>query len=67
MPCARISPSDGEPGGSPKPRKSSDVNVVIEPFRMKGRNVSVATIAFGSTWRTIVTRFDTPSARAART
>ena len=67
MPWARISPSDGEPGGRPKPRKSSEVSVVMEPFRMNGRKVSVATIAFGSTWRTMITLFRTPSARAART
>ncbi len=36
------SPSEGEPGGMPKPRKSSEVSVVIEPDRMKGRKVSVA-------------------------
>ena len=30
LPCAKSSPSEGEPGGSPKPRKSSEVNVVIE-------------------------------------
>src|SRR5262249_54240427 len=29
LPWARISPRDGEPGGSPKPRKSSEVSVVI--------------------------------------
>ena len=48
LPCARSSPSEGEPGGRPKPRKSSEVSVVIEPLRMKGRKVSVATMAFGS-------------------
>ena len=40
---------------------------MIEPLRMNGRKVSVATIAFGSTWRNMITRFRTPSARAART
>jgi hypothetical protein len=40
-------PREGEPGGRPKPRKSSDVSVVIEPERMKGRKVSVATMALG--------------------
>src|SRR5688572_5251615 len=48
LPCAIISPSDGEPGGMPKPRKSSEVSVAIEPDRMNGRKVNVATIAFGS-------------------
>jgi hypothetical protein len=31
LPCAISSPSEAEPGGSPKPRKSSEVSVVIEP------------------------------------
>ncbi len=34
---------------------------------MNGSSVSVATMAFGSTWRNMMVRFDTPSARAART
>jgi hypothetical protein len=33
LPWAIISPSEGEPGGMPKPRKSSEVRVVIEPDR----------------------------------
>ena len=32
-----------------------------------GSSVSVATIAFGSTWRTMIVAFDSPNARAART
>ena len=32
---------------------------------MKGRNVMVATIAFGSRWRNMITLLETPSARAA--
>src|SRR5439155_3759504 len=67
LPCASNSPSEGEPGGSPKPRKSSEVRVVIEPLRMNGIKVIVATIAFGSTWRRMITPSETPSARAART
>src|SRR5438309_11856479 len=39
LPWARISPSEAEPGGRPKPRKSSDVSVVMAPLRMKGRKV----------------------------
>src|SRR5438876_8095922 len=45
LPWARISPSEGEPGGRPKPRKSSEVSVVMDPLRMNGRKVSVATMA----------------------
>src|SRR5260370_31123240 len=63
--CDSNSPSDGEPGGRPKPRKSSAVNVITEDDTMKGRNVMVATIAFGSRWRNMITALETPSARAA--
>ena len=66
-PCFKSSPSEAEPGGRPKPRKSSEVSVEIEPLRMKGRKVSVATIALGSRWRKMMVRFGTPSARAALT
>src|SRR3954462_4848022 len=48
LPCDSNSPSDGEPGGRPKPKKSSAVSVITEDDTMKGRNVIVATIAFGS-------------------
>ena len=60
-------PNEGEPGGRPKPRKSSAVSVVIEWFRINGTKVSVATIAFGNTCLNIITRSSAPSARAART
>src|SRR6185437_8156445 len=63
--CDSNSPSDGEPGGRPKPRKSSAVSVITDDDTMKGRKVMVATIAFGSRWRNMMTGLDTPSARAA--
>src|SRR5690606_25061580 len=47
LPWLSSSPSDGEPGGRPKPRKSSAVRVITDDDRMKGRNVIVATIALG--------------------
>src|SRR5215470_6092935 len=65
LPCESISPSDGEPGGRPKPRKSSAVSVITEEERMNGKNVMVATMALGKRWRNMMVRFDTPSARAA--
>src|SRR6202050_1337733 len=43
FPCDSNSPSEGEPGGSPKPRKSSAVSVITEDETMKGRTVMVAT------------------------
>src|SRR6195256_5945711 len=65
LPCDSNSPSDGEPGGRPKPRKSSAVSVITEDDTMNGRNVMVATIAFGNKWRNMITALETPSARAA--
>src|ERR1700688_661013 len=65
LPWLSNSPSEGEPGGSPKPRKSSAVSVITEDDNMNGRNVMVATMAFGSRWRKMMTAFDTPRARAA--
>src|SRR5690606_29139394 len=47
LPCCSSSPSEGEPGGKPKPRKSSAVSVVTDPLKVKGRKVSVATRALG--------------------
>src|ERR1700730_7459882 len=67
FPCNKSSPSEGDPGGKPKPRKSSAVNVVIELLRTNGRNVRVATIAFGKTWLRMVAPFERPRARAAFT
>src|SRR5579872_1491844 len=65
FPCDSISPSEGEPGGRPNPRKSSAVSVITDEETMKGKNVIVATIAFGSRWRNMITICETPSARAA--
>ena len=67
MPSSSSSPSDGEPGGMPRPRKSSEVSVLIDELTMNGRNVSVATIALGSTCLTMIFALDRPSARAALT
>src|SRR4029078_7723466 len=53
LPCATSSPSDGDPGGRPKPRKSRLARMVTEPDRVNGRNVNVATIAFGRMCRHI--------------
>ena len=67
LPWAASSPSDGAPGGNPKPRKSSAVNVPMAPVNRKGINVSVATMALGSTCRHIISREGSPMALAART
>src|SRR3984893_12502161 len=63
--CDSNSPSEGEPGGRPNPRKSSAVSVITDDDTMKGRKVMVATIAFGNRWRNMITALETPSARAA--
>ena len=49
FPCATISPKEGDPGGKPNPKKSKDVSVAIDPERINGISVKVATIAFGKT------------------
>src|SRR3954466_4003914 len=65
LPCDNSSPSEGEPGGRPNPRKSSAVSVITDEDTMNGRKVMVATMAFGKRWRNMITALDTPSARAA--
>src|SRR5579863_9570417 len=67
LPCNNNSPSDGEPGGRPSPRKSSEVSVLIDEFTTKGRKVSVATIALGRTCLTMILKLERPRARAALT
>src|ERR1700730_16322452 len=65
LPCDSNSPSEGEPGGNPKPRKSSAVSVITEDDTIKGRKVMVATMALGNRCRNMILALDTPSARAA--
>src|SRR5438552_16827182 len=65
VPCDSNSPSDGERGGNPKPRKSSAVSVITDEETMNGRKVMVATMAIGNRCRNIITALDTPIARAA--
>src|SRR5271169_6413190 len=65
LPCDSNSPSEGEPGGRPKTRKSSAVSVITDDDMKNGKNVMVATMAFGNRWRNMMTTLETPSARAA--
>src|SRR3954465_11785325 len=65
LPCDNSSPSDGEPGGRPNPRKSSAVSVITEEDTINGRKVMVATMALGNKWRNMMIALETPSARAA--
>src|ERR1700730_15737971 len=55
LPCDSNSPSEGEPGGRPKPRKSSAVRVMTDDDTMNGRKVMVATMALGSRCRNMIT------------
>ena len=64
-PWLTISPKDADPGGSPNPKKSNPDNTVTDALKLKGKKVTVATVAFGKRWRNIIVVFDTPSARAA--
>ncbi len=57
----------GRRGRQPEPEEVERSEPPIAPVMMKGSSVSVATIAFGRTWRNMMTWFATPSARAART
>src|SRR4051812_41257226 len=65
LPCDNSSPNEGEPGGSPNPRKSSAVSVITEEETINGRKVIVATMALGNRCRNMITALETPSARAA--
>ena len=67
LPCDSSSPSDGVPGGTPRPRKSSDVSARIAALMRNGRKVTTGVMLLGSTWRTMICQFDKPSALAART
>src|SRR5262245_63070593 len=64
FPCAISSPSEGDPGGRPKPRKSSDVRVTIEAEAMKGMKVNVATMALGRMCLNMILPSERPRARA---
>src|SRR6202140_4423988 len=65
LPCDSNSPSDGEPGGRPKPRKSSAVSVITDDDTMNGRNAMQVTLGLGSRCGDMILAFDTPSARPA--
>src|SRR5260221_13804386 len=65
LPCDNSSPSDGEPGGRPNPKKSREVSVITDVETMNGSIVMVATMAFGSRCRNMIVLLETPSARAA--
>src|SRR4030095_7800576 len=67
LPCCSNSPSEGEPGGSPSPRKSSAVNVVTDPLSVNGRKVSVATTALGKMCLVMMRQSLMPIDLAART
>ena len=67
FPSSRSSPSDGDPGGIPRPKKSSAVRAAMPPESLNGTKVSVATIAFGNRCLNMICQSERPKARAART
>ena len=67
LPCETSSPNEGDPGGKPNPRKSRAVSVVMEPVRIKGMNVMVATMALGKICLNMMLVSSRPSAFAAFT
>ena len=64
---AILSPSDGVPGGTPRPRKSSEVSAKIAALMRNGRKVTTGVRLLGRMWRQMICRFGTPKARAALT
>ena len=67
LPWLSSSPSDGVPGGTPRPRKSSEVSARIAALMRNGRKVTTGVMLLGRMWRHMICRLPTPSARAART
>ena len=48
LPWLTISPSEADPGGRPKPKKSRPESAVTDALKLKGKNVIVAIVAIGS-------------------
>ena len=67
LPCANNSPKLGVPGGTPSPKKSSEVNAKIAALMRNGKNVTTGVRLLGSTWRHMICHELRPMARAART
>jgi hypothetical protein len=67
LPCDNSSPSDGVPGGTPRPRKSSEVSARMAALMRNGRKVTTGVMLLGKTWRVMICQLLRPSARAART
>ena len=67
LPWLSSSPSEGVPGGTPRPRKSSEVSARIAPLMRNGKNVTTGVRLLGRMWRQMIWLLLTPSARAAFT
>ena len=67
LPCDNNSPSDGVPGGTPRPRKSSEVNARMAALIRNGKKVTTGVRLLGRMWRHMICQLPTPSARAAFT
>src|SRR6185369_17326813 len=67
LPWLSNSPSDGVPGGTPSPRKSSEVSARMAALMRNGRNVTTGVMLLGRMWRHMMRPLPTPRALAART
>lgn len=67
LPWLSNSPSDGVPGGTPRPRKSSEVSARIAALMRNGRKVTTGVMLLGRMWRQMIWPLPTPKARAAFT
>ena len=67
LPWASSSPRLGVPGGTPRPRKSSEVSAKMAALMRNGKNVTTGVRLLGRMWRQMMAPLDTPSARAALT
>ncbi len=67
LPWLSSSPSDGVPGGTPRPRKSREVNARIAALMRNGRKVTTGVMLLGRMCFHMIRPLPTPSARAART
>ena len=60
-------PQVGAGGGTPRPKKSSEVRISIAPLILKGRNVITETMLLGSMCLSIIFVLDNPKVLAAIT
>ena len=67
LPWLSSSPRLGVPGGTPRPRKSSEVSAKMAALMRDGREGTTGVKRVGKTWGQMICALPTPSARAAFT